>query len=70
MGWTVSVFSSTAAEVGYDEDLGGMVVTWKNGKKSLYSGVTEEKATEVSKAPSVGSMLNSDIKPFYAHRYV
>ena len=68
--WTQPVFSSVATEVGYDEGMGGMVVTWKSGKRSLYSGVSEELAVECSKAASVGIFLNSEIKPTYPHQYV
>ena len=70
MNWDRDVFSSTAQAVGWDEQLGGMVVTWKNGRRSLYVGVSEELAMQVATAPSVGSMLNDQIKPNFAHRYV
>lgn len=70
MSWTKDVFSSTAQSVSWDEALGGMVVTWKNGRRSLYSGVSEELAAQVATAPSVGSILNEDVKPYYSHRYV
>ncbi len=68
--WTQPVFSSVATEVGFDEQMGGMVVTWKNGKRSLYSGVSEDTAVECSKAASVGIFLNNEIKPNYRHQYV
>lgn len=70
MDWDQSVFSSQASSVGYDAQLNGMVVTWKNGRRSLYVGVPEETAVQVANAPSVGSMLNAEIKPQYAHRYL
>lgn len=70
MSWSTPVYSSNVAEVGYDEEMGGMLITWNSGKRSLYSGVPEELALEVSKAPSVGSMLNAEIKPRFPHRYV
>lgn len=70
MLWNQTVYSSQAQSVGYDEELGGMVVTWKNGKRSLYVGVSEELATQVANAPSVGSMLNAEIKPSYPHKYL
>lgn len=70
MSWDQTVFSSQCSNVGYDEELGGMVVTWKNGRRSLYVGVSEELAVQIANAPSVGSLLNSDIKPVYPHRYI
>jgi len=70
MAWENSVYSSHVQSIGWDEALGGMIVTWKSGKRSLYIGVTEELADEVSRAPSVGSMIGSEIKPNYEHRYL
>ena len=70
MKWEQSVFSSNVVSIGYDEDNKDMIVTWKNGKRSAYNGVPESLALDVANAPSVGSMINSDIKPQYAHRYV
>jgi hypothetical protein len=70
MSWEKAVFSSNVQAIGYDENTKDLIVTWKNGKRSAYNGVPEELADEVSRAPSVGTMLNSDIKPNYPHRYV
>lgn len=70
MAWEVSVFSEMAAAIGYDDETHDLIVTWKNGKRSAYNGVPEEIAVELSKAPSVGTMLNAEIKPHYPHRYV
>ena len=67
--WTKSVYSSNVQEVGYDPDTKELYITWTRGKQSIYSGVPEELAVDLSNAPSVGSMLNSEVKPFYAHRY-
>ena len=67
--WTKSVYSSNVQEVGYDPDTKELFITWTRGKQSIYSGVPEELAVDLSNAPSVGSMLNSEVKPFYAHRY-
>lgn len=62
--------SSNVYDVGYDEEKQELYVTWrKSQKKSIYSGVPEELADQVSKAPSVTNMLNSEIKPNYPHRY-
>lgn len=70
MSWSRSVFSGMVTEVGYDSDSGDMLVTWKNGKTSAYAGVPEEVADAAARAPSVGQFLNSEIKPFYQHRYM
>jgi len=68
--WQQQVFSSNVTEIGYREDAKEMTVRWaKSGKLSVYSGVPEELAQQVANAPSVGSILNSDIKPYYPHRY-
>ena len=68
--WTKPVFSSNANEIGYREDGSEMTVAWaKGGRVSVYWPVPEELAQQVANAPSVGSILNSDIKPYYSHRY-
>lgn len=69
MSWNQSVFSSNVESVGYDTNTNEMTVQWKNGKTSAYAGVPEEVALQVANAPSVGSMINSDIKGTYDHRY-
>lgn len=68
--WLVPVYSSMVSEVGYDADSGELLVKWKGGKTSAYSGVSEAMALELSQAPSVGQMINSHIKNQYPHRYV
>lgn len=67
--WEKPVFSSNVQSVGWDADTGELLVTWKSGKVSAYEGVSEEVAVELSKAPSVGNMINTQIKPLYTHRY-
>lgn len=69
MGWSRQVYSSNVAEVGYDPETKELLITWTKGKRSIYSGVPEELAEQLVNAPSVGSMLNTEVKPFYAHRY-
>lgn len=69
MSWQQSVFSSNVSEVGYDAEAGELIVTWKSGKTSAYSGVPEDVAMKLANAASVGAMLNAEIKPFYNHRY-
>jgi hypothetical protein len=68
--WSVPVLSSMVSEVGYDADVGELIITWKNGRVSAYSGVSEDKALRLSKAASVGQMINAEIKPIYPHRYL
>ncbi len=71
MSWSKSVFSSMVSEVGYDSDAQELLITWaKTGKMSAYAGVPEEVAEDLARAPSVGQMINSEIKPNYVHRYV
>ena len=69
MTWTKTVYSSMVSEVGYDAEQKELYITWTGGKRSIYSGVLEELATDLANAPSVGTMLNAEIKPYYAHRY-
>jgi hypothetical protein len=58
------------SEVGYDDETKELTVTWTNGRRSAYAGVPEGVADQLARAPSVGTMLNSDIKPYYSHRYI
>ena len=67
--WSKDVYSSNVSSVGYDSDSKELSITWTKGKRSIYSGVPEELAEQLVNAPSVGSMLNSEVKPYYAHRY-
>lgn len=68
--WSKPVFSSNVTEIGYEEQGSRMLVTWTKGRRSAYSGVPEELAMQVANAPSVGSILNTEIKPYFAHEYV
>lgn len=67
--WSKSVYSSNVSEVGYDPEKKELYITWTKGKRSIYSGVPEELAVDLTNASSVGSMLNTEIKPYYGHRY-
>ena len=67
--WEKDVYSSNVSSVGYDSESKELIITWSKGKRSVYSNVPEELAEQLTNAPSVGSMLNSEIKPYYAHRY-
>jgi len=69
MAWNRHVYSSNVSEVGYDPETKELLITWTKGKRSIYSGVPEELAEQLANAPSVGSMLNTEIKPYYVHRY-
>lgn len=69
MSWSKDVYSSNVSSIGYDPDTQELSVTWSKGKRSIYSGVPEELAEQLVNAPSVGAMLNAEIKPYYAHRY-
>lgn len=67
--WTKDVYSSNVQSVGYNDETKEMLITWTRGKRSIYSGVPAELAEQVANAPSVGSMLNAEIKPYFSHRY-
>lgn len=69
MAWSKDVYSSNVSVVAYDEETKDLIITWTKGKRSIYSGVPEELAVQLSNAGSVGSMLNAEIKPYYPHRY-
>lgn len=68
--WMRDVFSTMVQQVGYSEDPPGLVVVWKNGKRSLYEGVQEGLCEELATTASVGQMINSEIKGAYNHRYI
>lgn len=68
--WTRNVFSTMVNEVGWDDDTSDLIITWNNGRKSAYAGVPEDVALSLANAPSVGAMINSEIKPYYQHRYL
>ncbi len=69
MSWTKNVFSSMVSEVGWDEEA-GLLITWNSGKRGAYAGVPEDVAVRLSNAPSVGTMLNTEIKGNYPFRYL
>jgi hypothetical protein len=69
MSWSRHVYSSNVSTIGYDPETQEMTVTWTKGKQSIYSGVPEELAEQLVNAPSVGSMLNAEVKNYYPHRY-
>lgn len=70
MSWSRPVYSSMVSEVGYDDQAQELLITWaKGGRTSAYAGVPEDVAESCARAPSVGQFVNSEIKPFYQHRY-
>jgi len=69
MTWEKEVYSTNVQAIGYDEETQDLYVIWLKGKRSIYSGVPEDVAVQLANAPSVGAMMNSDIKNRYPHRY-
>lgn len=68
MPWSKNVFSTMVSAVGYDEEKSELMITWaKSGKTSVYAGVPEGVALDLSNAPSVGQMVITEIKPYYQH---
>lgn len=66
--WSKHVYSSNVSEVGYDDESHDLIVIFNNGTRYAYEGVPEELAHQLSLAPSVGSMLNTEIKGYYKFR--
>jgi hypothetical protein len=64
-----AVYSSTVAEIGHDQDTNELFVRWRDGKTSVYSAVSPEKAESVMTSWSVGKALHQQIKPQHEHRY-
>lgn len=67
--WEKYVYSSNVSVVGYDDESKELFITWTKGKRSIYSGVPAELAEQLANAGSVGSMMRTDIIPYYPHRY-
>lgn len=67
--WSKDVYSTNVQQVSYNDETKELTITWTRGKRSVYSGVPEELATQLVNAPSVGTMLNQEVKPYFAHRY-
>jgi hypothetical protein len=70
MSWSRPVFSGRAQEVSYDDTTQEMTVLWRNGRSTIYFEVPEDAALELSHAPSVGTMINTDFTGKYRHRNV
>ena len=52
--------------VSYDPETLKLTVTFQNGRVYEYAQVPEQVAQDFANAPSVGSALNSEIKPNYS----
>ena len=72
MAWSKPVLSDMVSEVGWNDETNELLVTFKKkGRTAAYKGFDEGTADQLSKAPSVGSMFLSEIKPFASGwRYV
>ena len=70
MSWNHRVFSSNVESIGWDSDSEEIIVYWNSGKVSAYSGGNEGLAEAAANAASVGSFVNSEIKPSLSHRYI
>ena len=69
--WSKEVYSTNASVIAYEEEGSKLIVTWAKGsRRSAYYGVPEELALQVASAPSVGSILNTEIKPYFRHEYI
>lgn len=65
--WEKQVYSSNVASVGYDREAKDLYVTFQKGARYVYRNVPEELADNLANAPSVGSMLRSEIAPYYSY---
>lgn len=63
------VYSSSISELAHNDETNELHVTWKDGKTSVYSGVSKEKFERAATAWSVGKYIHAQIKPFHEHRY-
>jgi len=67
------VFSSNVSALGYDDTTSTLYVQWTNskaGRASAYSGVPVDVYESLLRAPSIGSMLHTDIKGKFPTKYV
>jgi hypothetical protein len=68
--WSQNVFSSNVSTVAYDAEEKVLYVTFQKGQRYAYKDVPEDVAERLANAPSVGSMLRSDIQPNYSYSRV
>ena len=64
------VHSSNVEAIGYNADEMALHVWFLNGSHYLYRGVPEGLFHDLLNAPSVGSMLNLDIKGTYEYERI
>lgn len=63
--------SSMIASAGYDPETQEFHVQFKKGRTAVYSHVPQDIVNSVLGDPnSVGKAFNSQIVPFYQHRYL
>lgn len=68
--WSKEVLSSRISSIAYEEEGKRLIVTWAKGsRRSVWEGVPEDVAQQLALAPSAGSMINSDIQPYYPMHY-
>ena len=66
------VFSSNVKALAYDDATSTLYVEWinsKTGRASAYAGVPIDVYENLLHAPSIGSMIHTDIKNTYPHKY-
>lgn len=63
------VYSSHVREIGHDATTDELVVVWGTGRRSVYKGVSAEKAGTIMNAPSVGEALHRMVKGIHPHEY-
>lgn len=57
--------SSQVAASDYDPETSEMVVTFARGNRYAYHGVPPDVAEGIHHAPSAGTYLNTEVKPYY-----
>jgi hypothetical protein len=69
--WKDIAISSNVARLGYDDETNELFVDWQRTHKiSAYSDVPPAVFDQAFRAPSVGTFVQTEIKPNYPHRYV
>lgn len=64
-----AVFSDAVDRIGHDPETQELYVTWKEGRTSVYTGVPQDVAQDVTNSWSVGKALRERVIPNYQHRY-
>ena len=63
------VYSSHVDQIGYEPSTSELHVKWQDGKVSIYSDVSAQKAKQVMGSWSVGKALTEQVKNVHPHRY-